>query len=294
MAGTSWRDRLRKSGDWLCWILSELIRPERQELCPRVRKVGYGPIELVDASHWKEEGKQGKTWRFHCMYSLCTQQIHQVLISSWKTAEGITNFLLQKGAIYVHDSAYGYRKYVLLIIQAGAYVVTAFHPRSFPLEDAEGANYSLIDWLKQRRAKPGSIHSIYLFFREQEKTHEVRVVALRRTPEQKERASRKMKKCAGRDHRRLQQETIYLSHWLLVLTTLPAKDWSAQEVLSLYRARWQIEMLFKRIKQLLSQHTLRSKTVETAKATVAAIVVSWVLQQDVALEIRSQLADLLS
>lgn len=78
---------------------------------------------------------------------------------------------------------------------------------------------------------------------------------------------------------------------MLVLTTLPAEDWSAQEILSLYRARWQIEMLFKRIKQLLNQHVLRAETEETAKATVAAILVSWVLQQGVATEMRLLLGE---
>ena len=64
------------------------------------------------------------------------------------------------------------------------------------------------------------------------------------------------------------------------------------EVLSLYRARWHIELLFKRIKQLLNQHRLRAETEETALATVSAIVVSWVMQQEVACEMRNLLSEL--
>jgi len=128
-----------------------------------------------------------------------------------------------------------------------------------------------------------------VFFRYQGKRYEVRVVALRRTEEQAQRMRRRKKKKAGQDHRKLQKETLYLAGWLLTLTTLPAADWSAQDVLSLYRARWHIELLFKRIKQLLSQHCLRAETDETAIATVSAILVSWVLQQEVALEIRANI-----
>jgi hypothetical protein len=90
----------------------------------------------------------------------------------------------------------------------------------------------------------------------------------------------------------MQKESLYLSNWLLVLTTLPRTDWTAQEVLSLYRARWQIEILFKRIKQLLMTHVLNGRTDQTIKATVAALLVSWVLQQDVAAEIRSLLGEM--
>ncbi len=74
-----------------------------------------------------------------------------------------------------------------------------------------------------------------------------------------------------------------------MLTTLPAADWSDQEVLSLYRARWHIELLFKRIKQLLSQHRLRAQTEATAKATVYAILVGWMLQQEGAEAFRESL-----
>src|SRR5712691_9155789 len=53
-----------------------------------------------------------------------------------------------------------------------------------------------------------------------------------------------------------------------------------------------IEVLFKRIKQLLCQHILRAETEETARATVYAILVSWVLQHEVALELRANLQEM--
>lgn len=118
------------------------------------------------------------------------------------------------------------------------------------------------------------------------------MVALRRTEEQTRQMCRRKKKKADQHQRKLQGDCLYLAGWLLVLTTLPAADWSAQEVLSLYRARWHIELLFKRIKQLLNQHCLRAGTEETAMATVYAILVSWLLQQEVALEMRAVLNEM--
>jgi hypothetical protein len=291
MADTSWRDRLRKADDWLCWLLNELIQPEKQEPCPSLKKAGYGPIELVDASHLKCVGKQGRVWRFHCMYSLLTQQIHQVVVSTTKVAESLARFCLEAGAIYVHDGGYGYRGQVAQTADAGAYSVTNFCPATFPLEDEEGKEREVVGWLKKQRAKVGSIKSLKAFFWEGGKKYEVRVVMVRRTEEQRKNVLGQKKRVSTKNHRKLQQETQYLAGWLLVLTTLPAKDWTNQEVLSLYRARWQIEMLFKRIKQLLDQHVIKAKTEETARATVAAILVSWVLKQGVATELRLLLAE---
>ena len=291
MAETSWRDRLRKSGGWLCWLLNELIRPEKQEAHPALKKAGYGSIELVDASHWRCVGKQGKVWRFHCMYSLLTQQVHQGVVSTTKVAESLARFALEAGTIYVHDGGYGYRGQVAQAADAGAYSVTSFCPGTFPLEDRQEQGIDLVRWLKKQRAKARSIRSLEAFFWEGGKKYEVRVIALRRTEEQRKRVLGQKKRISTKNHRKLQHETEYLAGWLLVLTTLPAKDWSAQEILSLYRARWQIELLFKRIKQLLDQHVMRAKTEETARATVAAILVSWVLQQGVAAEMRSVLTE---
>jgi hypothetical protein len=291
LAHTSWRERVRKSGDWLYWLLNELLRIERQKSAPILRKAGYERIELADASHWRLQGKDGKTWRFHCLYSLCSQRLHQVRITSTRVAEGIGNFILEQGVIYVHDSAYGYRNMIAAISQAGAYAVSAFYPGSFPLEDAEGKVFDLLAWLKKFHAKAGLIKSILLFYRENGERYEIRIVALRRTPEQKKRDLHKKKKNAKRNKSRMQQESLYLSNWLLVLSTLPAKDWTAQQVLSLYRARWQIEIFFKRIKQLLMRHILTGRTEKTIKATVAALLVSWVLQQEVAVELRSLLKE---
>ena len=292
MADTSWRDRLRKASEWLAWIVSQRLQPQGLVPCPWLKKVGYGAIELVDATHLKCVGLHGKVWRIHCLYSLLTLQIRQVVVSSMKVAENLKQFALQAGSIYVHDSGYGYRDRVAQSREAGAYTVTAFYPGSFPLEDEQAKTFEVVKWLKKQRARAGSICSISVFFWDQGKRFEARVIALRRTQEQTRQLCRRKRKKAGQDHRKLQADTLYLAGWLLILTTLPAADWSAQEVLSLYRARWHIELLFKRIKQLLNQHCLRAETEETAVATVYAILVSWVLQQEVALEMRSVLNEM--
>ncbi len=209
-----------------------------------------------------------------------------------QVAENLKHFVLQAGSIYVHDSGYGYRDRVAQATEAGAYTVTAFYPGSFPLEDEQAKSFEVVKWLKKQRARAGKICCIRVFFRHGGKRYEARVVGLRRTEQQAQRMRRRKKKKAGQDHRKLQGETLYLAGWLLVLRTLPAADWSAQEVLSLYRARWHIEVLFKRIKQLLCQHILRAETEETARATVYAILVSWVLQHEVALELRANLQEM--
>lgn len=70
------------------------------------------------------------------------------------------------------------------------------------------------------------------------------------------------------------------------MTTLDAKAWPAEAVTRLYRARWQIELLFKRMKQLLRTHRVRCKRPAMAEATVRALLVAWVLQERLAETLR--------
>jgi hypothetical protein len=104
-----------------------------------------------------------------------------------------------------------------------------------------------------------------------------RLIALRLTPEQRERAQRRKKRLASKGQRQLQQDTLYLAGWLLNVPTLPSQQWSDQQVLSLYRARWHIELLFKRLKPLLDMHRLRCTTVASALSTVLFLLVGWAL-----------------
>src|SRR5438552_3955237 len=64
---------------------------------------------------------------------------------------------------------------------------------------------------------------------------------------------------------------------------------SDEQVLALYRARWQIELVIKRMKQVLRLAQLRGKTALTNEATILALLVCWALQQQEAQQAREVL-----
>jgi len=75
------------------------------------------------------------------------------------------------------------------------------------------------------------------------------------------------------------------------VTTLPAQSWSTERLLELYRARWQIEVLFKRIKQVLSLHLLPAQTPQGAQAMICALLVAWMLIEEDVQTLRRQLSE---
>jgi len=80
---------------------------------------------------------------------------------------------------------------------------------------------------------------------------------------------------------------------MLLVTTLPQEQWSAPDVVKLYRARWQIELVFKRLKQGLQLHVLPMKLWERAKIYVHLCLIVWSLQEQEAQVLSEQLTGLL-
>ncbi|HTP30513.1 MAG TPA: transposase [Anaeromyxobacteraceae bacterium] len=63
------------------------------------------------------------------------------------------------------------------------------------------------------------------------------------------------------------------AHFVMIFTTLPAATLAAADVLELYRFRWQIELAFKRLKQLLKLGHLPHKDARAAQTWILAKLV---------------------
>jgi Transposase DDE domain len=77
--------------------------------------------------------------------------------------------------------------------------------------------------------------------------------------------------------RKQQARTMLSASWLLLITTLEADAWPRADVFALYRARWQIEIRFKRLKQLVRLHGLPSFDSHANEAILALTLMGWVL-----------------
>ena len=77
-----------------------------------------------------------------------------------------------------------------------------------------------------------------------------------------EQAIKKLKEKANKNQRNIKPQTLEFAKYIIIFTTLP-ENFSANAVLEWYRVRWQIELVFKRLKSLtgfghLPKHDERS------------------------------------
>jgi hypothetical protein len=81
-----------------------------------------------------------------------------------------------------------------------------------------------------------------------------------------------------------------MAAWVLLVTTRDEATWPAAAVRRLYRARWQVELLFKRWKSLLQLEDLRVRQQEAVEAVLRLKLLAWLRQATVAAEVRALLA----
>ncbi len=199
------------------------------------------------------------------------------------SAERLAHFTLRPRDIAVVDNGYGYRASVATAVRQDADVVLRITPATFPVETAAGVPFDLIAWLRQGSAAQQEWQGWCVHDGQRSA---VRVLAARLPPEAAARARQRKYQQAQKHRRTPSATTVALADWVLVATTLAA-DWSLTDVLRLYRARWQVELVFKRMKQLLRFNQLRSTHRTTVEATVRALLVAWALQDGIVAELRA-------
>jgi Transposase DDE domain len=271
---TAWRKRLRASNPWLLWLLSELVATSAPPDSLGARP--QGRILLVDASCLGQPGGTGDDWRLHLAYDFTAGRLGQVQVTDRRGGEHLERYTWQPGEVIVGDRGYGYRRSVALAVRQHADVILRIHPATFPLETEAGAPFAVLRWLRQRGDTTRDWHG---WCRWQGCRYRVRLVAVKLDPAVARQARRRQRRKAQKAGRRLTAPTRAVAGWVLVITTLEAATWSAAAILALYRARWQVELVFKRMKQLLRLNQIRSTNLPSVEATVRALLIAWALHE---------------
>jgi len=285
LSEAAWRKRLRASNDWLLWLLGALLAaPEAPALpCPRPA----GRLILVDASTLGQPGGTGDDWRLHLAYDLLAGRMHQVSVTDRHGGEHLERYRWHAGEVIVADRGYGYRRSVATAVRQQADVVVRIHPATFPLETEAGQPCNVLRWLRH----PGGAEREWRgWCRWAGQRYPVRLVAAKLDPTATRRARCRARRKAQKAGRTLTTPTLAVAGWLLLITPLDTGTWSTADVLYIYRARWQVELVFKKMKQLLRLNQIRSKHLTSVEATVRALLIAWALHEDTSTLLRTLLS----
>ena len=107
-------------------------------------------------------------------------------------------------------------------------------------------------------------------------------MVLRKSPEDTEKSRRKLLQAAKKKGHTVDPRTLEAAAYLFVLTSMSAEQFSAAQVLEVYRFRWQIEMAFKRFKEILPLRRIPVKDPDLAKTYLYANLLAALLTEDLA------------
>jgi IS4 transposase len=74
--------------------------------------------------------------------------------------------------------------------------------------------------------------------------------ARRLAPEAAEAARRRACHAAKQSGYTISAEAVQAAEWVMLVTSLPAPGFGAEDILDLYRLRWRVELAFKRLKSV--------------------------------------------
>jgi hypothetical protein len=274
LAPSSWLERLRAASPWLQWIVSSFLTHPRPRWLPQA---WAGRILLVDASRIALQGGTGDDLRLHLAYDLGASQFDQVVLTDQQGAEQVQHFTIRPGDLLVMDAGYAYRSRCAHLQNAKAHGLFRIYAPSFPLETATGQPFAIRTWLDRIR---GDQQSQVAYYRHDGRRYAVRVLAMRMPETRRMRAQRRAANRARKRQRPVSEVVQYYADWvILVCTIMDDETWPDDRLWRLYGARWQIELIFKQLKQQLGLGQVRGRTVASGRAWVWALLLVWVLHE---------------
>ena len=249
------RQRLAACPKWVEGLLGKLL--PASPLPPRA--AGSWQLVICDGSQISGPGAQGTDYRWHVAYDPVAQQIRDLQVSDVHTGESLTRYQLGPGTVVWGDRNFAKAPALIATRRQGVPVVVRMTPQYLPLWTRTGGAFDLVAALRAAGAQPRVSFAVQVRDAQRGQALPVWLHALHLNEQQCNRARRRAYRHARRRGRTPRAQTLFLSEWVLVLTTLPPEELSAEVILELYRIRWQVELVIKRYKSLLAAARVRAK-----------------------------------
>jgi hypothetical protein len=186
----------------------------------------------------------------HYGLDLFTLGMREFHITGMECGEKLSNFsCCGENDVVIGDRAYGTLPGISYLKELGSGYVVRLRGKAFSVYDREGETVSITE--KFKSLGEGESGSITVYYASEGRMVPLRVCALRKD-QAGERAGMKRLKKTNQRKRQGKEVSEGQKEWnqYIIVATSLEEAISAERVLELYRARWQIELAFKRLKSL--------------------------------------------
>jgi len=237
--------RLRRSELWLHRLCVELWAENGVRI---PAEVGMRKVRIVDGTIVKEPGKTGSQWRI--LYSIRLPALRCDFFELTPTVgegngESFARVPVGEGDLLLGDAGYCTASGIESVTARRGDVLVRINPQALVLQDHQGRTFPLLRKLQALRMA-GQVGEWRV--RVAGTPVSGRVCAVRKSEQAIRRAHRRLQRHASKRQSQTKPETWEYAKYVAVFTTV--EEAVASLILEWYRVRWQVELVFKRLKGL--------------------------------------------
>jgi hypothetical protein len=261
LSDTAILNRLRHCPVWLGRIIALLLDVQHVPLphLPGVR------VRLMDASVVSRPGSSGTDWVIHASLNLGDLCMDGLEVTDRHSGETMARYPPQANEIRVGDRGYAYARSMGPVLSSGSGLVVRINWQSVPLEHQAGNKVDLIAFLRSIFPQQPVVEQ-RVWMQTPQGRFPLRLIVAMLPQEAADRARQRVRKAYRQKGKTPDARTLFAAGFTMLVSNLALEPWPAEQVLHLYRLRWQVELLFKRLKSLLHLDHLRAQDPQLAQS----------------------------
>lgn len=267
--------RLRTCGNWLSWIAKGICDRHRSDLFGRSQL----RLRAVDSTSISGPASAGTDWRVHYAIDLGTLDCDWHMVTDARGGEALARTPMSRGDVMLADRNYLTPAALAAVHDAQADLIVRLRWRHLVLQDERGRGFVALD--QCRRMRVGQVRE-WPVCATDDRGRRIpgRVVVMRLSSVIAAQSQRRLQRTAQRKQCVTDPKTIEATHFVMIFTTLPSDRAPAADVLEMYRCRWQIELAFKRLKQLIGLGRLPHRDANAARTwLLGKLVLALLIEQ---------------
>jgi hypothetical protein len=259
---------MTKLGPYLQQLLAQVVLVEHARFAPE-RWAGYELI-ATDGSAVMRPGAKSTTARVHYALRLSDLRPVETHVTDEKGGETLRRFHPEQGQLWILDRGYANPPGIGHATRRKADVLVRYNRGALPLYDVNGR-------LLDVRALVAKLHKVdrprewaaWVQLTEGKRVERIkgRLCAVRLPADKAEEARERIRREQAAE---ATAETLAMAEFVIVFTTVPRSPLRCELILALYRARWQIELEFKRDKSLTGLDRLPNFRPDTIESWICA------------------------
>jgi hypothetical protein len=247
------RKRLSGCEPWLVAVLQQML-----PLPDVIIGQDVGRLLVVDGTCIQAPGATSSDYRIHLAWNWMEQRVASLKITDSRTGESLDLYEWLPGDVVLGDAGYARAPQLKAVTEKGVEFIVRCPPTSVRMLLETGEKLNIAAELQKHDGE--RVVTIPVTIDSKGVNQKAYLHAYRLSESAAQEARRKKLRLASKRSRGTPAaNTLYLAGWLLLLTSFKPERMPAESIGKLYSARWQIEIVIKRLKSVLNIDALRAR-----------------------------------